>query len=709
LYRFCEYIDFAVSLMHMKKYYYLLFSVLGIGLWASLISPIQAQDIKIDSLEQKLQPESKDTSQVNLLNLLCKAYQDSNPSKALEYGENALALSKEMSYKEGEASALVNIGNAYRFQGDYPKALQYLIEANKKFERVDNIAGRITTLNSIGIIHYLQDDYETALKYYNESLQIAEENNDLQGIASTFNNIGNIYSTQSKDKEALEAFEKALSINQELGNQTFVGSNLTNIGVIYFKQGDYKKTLTYLEKALKAHQEGNNLAGVSATLNFMAAVNLQLNEVKTALKNAQESLQVALKANTKNNIKSAYETLSNIYDKQGEIQKSLETYKLYTAYKDSLFDQEKQKSISFLENSYAFERQQTKIDLLEQEKRTREILNRSLVAGLVFLFIGVILIAGVAFFAYKNYQTKRKQAFVLGKVNKEMQHKNEILLEQKNIIEQKKKNIDSSIQYAKRIQNAVLPVNERIKEAFPNSFIFIQPRDVVSGDFYWFTETDAEPVYSIDPETGVSVLRGFDNEKQVIAAVDSTGHGIPGAFMSLLGSSLLNQIVIEKNITDAAKILNELHRGIRETLKQDQNNNHDGMDLALCILDKGLGIIEFAGAHNPIVYFKNGELNEVRGDPFGIGGYERGRERFFTRREIPIEGISQIYIFSDGYKDQFGGERGKKLLKRRFYDILRKIHKEPISKQKELLEKHLKDWSGAEAQVDDILVIGICL
>jgi CheY-like chemotaxis protein len=257
--------------------------------------------------------------------------------------------------------------------------------------------------------------------------------------------------------------------------------------------------------------------------------------------------------------------------------------------------------------------------------------------------------------------------------------------EQSNIIQAKNQSITESINYAKRIQQAALPRFHEIKGTFANSFVLYKPRDIVSGDFYWFAEKDG---------------------KSVITAVDCTGHGVPGAFMSLIGNDLLHSIVEIQGVTSPDEILSLLHLGIQKALRQDESNNRDGMDLAICVVDIENKTMEFAGARNPLIYIKNGELTLLKGDRKTVGGLQKELTLEFTKKTISIEEPTMYYIFSDGYQDQFGGENRQKFMAKKFRNLLLDIHEKNLEEQQEILEKRLSDWMGDSRQIDDILVIG---
>ncbi len=264
------------------------------------------------------------------------------------------------------------------------------------------------------------------------------------------------------------------------------------------------------------------------------------------------------------------------------------------------------------------------------------------------------------------------------------------VISQKEIIERKNKDITDSIHYAKRIQEAILPTKSLILKALPDSFVMFRPKDIVSGDFYWFA---------------------VNKDKILIAAVDCTGHGVPGAFMSMIGNTLLNEIVLEKGIVNPAEILNNLHVGVRLSLKQnlDDAETNDGMDVALCAIDLNKNEVEYAAAYRPLYHISNGVLNEIKGDKFAIGGSHIEEKRLFKNNIFKINKGDSIYLFTDGYADQFGGKDGKKFLSKRFQQLLISINDIDMAKQEYVLDERINNWRGKEEQIDDILVVGIKL
>ncbi|MFL5762326.1 MAG: SpoIIE family protein phosphatase [Bacteroidia bacterium] len=258
--------------------------------------------------------------------------------------------------------------------------------------------------------------------------------------------------------------------------------------------------------------------------------------------------------------------------------------------------------------------------------------------------------------------------------------------EQKKLIEEKNKDITDSISYAKRIQEAILPEQNLLSNLFPDSFILFKPKDIVSGDFYWFAEIGS---------------------KKILVSADCTGHGVPGALMSMIGCNILNKLVLEQNIFQPNEILNHLHEEVRAALKQTDktSDTRDGMDIAIiCIEGRTL---QYSAAQRPLYHLREGNLEEIKGDKYPVGGIQTEEKRVFTNHILPLQKEDVIYLSSDGFADQFGGAQGKKLMTRHFKELLLRIRDQKMQEQRLQLDHAIETWKGSREQVDDILVIGV--
>jgi serine phosphatase RsbU (regulator of sigma subunit) len=299
----------------------------------------------------------------------------------------------------------------------------------------------------------------------------------------------------------------------------------------------------------------------------------------------------------------------------------------------------------------------------------------------------------LAFVLYRNNRSQKRsntllteQRNQLKERNFEIEQQNEEIKNKNNQIVSKNKKITESINYAQRIQQAILPDQTLIKTLLPDSFVYYRPYQIVSGDFYWFGVVDKKIIY---------------------AAIDCTGHGVPGAFMSMVGSALLNEIVNQNQITEPDLILKHLHIGIRDSLRQKDTHNQDGMDMAMVVIDTATQELHFAGAKNPLVYIQQGELHTIKGDRYPIGDVVINKdERSFTKHTIALDNTTVCYMFSDGYQDQFGGPDKRKFMGKRLRKMLLENHQLDFDKQKDIYEKTLIDWIGNTTQIDDVLLIG---
>ncbi len=307
-----------------------------------------------------------------------------------------------------------------------------------------------------------------------------------------------------------------------------------------------------------------------------------------------------------------------------------------------------------------------------------------------FQFLAVLIVLGsfFGFYSWRISRIKEEQEELERKIEQattEIKAKNDELEIQKQEVLLQKENIQSSIKYAQRIQEAMLPLPEVFAEALPASFVLFKPRDIVSGDFYWLHQ---------------------DKNLIIVAAADCTGHGVPGAFMSMIGNDLLGQIVEHDDITSPELVLDALNVGVRKALRQDSTNNKDGMDIAICVINRLERTLEYAGAANPLYYIQDEELKEIKADKFAIGGRQESTVRNFKKHTLLLDKPTIYYIFSDGYQDQFGGENNSKFMSKRLKQLLLDIHKLPMAEQKKIMDDIISDWIKNTRQIDDILVIG---
>jgi len=391
---------------------------------------------------------------------------------------------------------------------------------------------------------------------------------------------------------------------------------------------------------------------------------------------------------------------------------------LYQRNEDSLSSSIRSKQDSLFAAAQTAKRKQLEIENLEKDQKLKAALLEQQEAKqqkqrlvILMVAIGLGLMVVLAFVMLRANRARKKANQKLEKQNKEIAEKSEQLSTALKKIAHQNQNITQSINYARGIQKALLPKPEQLSEHINESFILFKPRDIVSGDFYWFREIDAKSdIFKIFGMHRMAKDKDDSNpehKKFIISAVDCTGHGVPGAFMSMIGYNLLDEIT-NKGISRPDLILEELHRGVRFTLKQKETNNQDGMDMAICVIDKESKTLEYAGAKNPLIYIQNDEVFQIKGDKNGIGG--KIDDHKFEMHTIKVSSPTWFYIFSDGYIDQFGGDNGRKFMIKTFREYLFDIYNKPAEEQRKLLDHKLKEWRGSKFnQIDDILVIGFKL
>ncbi len=549
------------------------------------------------------------------------------------------------------ASTLNNIGNIMETLGQIDKQLQYYEQA-LEIRKLQNDPGKIAALlENIGVAHLSLKQYNVALDYFNRTLTTRKELNDQAGQSQTYINIGNAHEGLNNLNQALENYNRALR-NLD-GNEDVKAKCLANISDIYYKKGSFVKAEKY----------------------------------------AQQSLAIADKLNDKELQRQTYKYLVKIYDTTSQYKKALNYYRLYSQVKDSISGIEISKQLQELETKYQSEKKAQENALLNARVTTQNLRLKQQELQQYGLISGILLMLLIALVVWRNYRQKKRANELLAQQKQEIENKNldletanHEITAQKNIIEEKNVKIIDSIRYARRIQETILPPQSMINRLLPDSFVLYRPKDIVSGDFYWLTETD-------------------DN-KVLVSAIDCTGHGVPGAFVSIVGHNSINRVVKEFDITQPAAVLDKLNELVVKSFsKQQEHEVKDGMDMALCMLDQENMILEYAGANNPLYLVRNGELSITKADKQPIGAYEN--RKAFTNHRFELQKGDVIYIFSDGYIDQFGGPRGKKFMSRRFREMLLQIHNLPPMEQKEFLNKTIVEWMDKEEQIDDILVIGI--
>ena len=572
--------------------------------------------------------------------------QNSDYNIALEVLLKYLEVARETNNLQWESDALQDIVNLFETIKDKKRAGQYIQELKEAALKMDRNLKKAHAFNALGNYYKNNEINDSALFYHEKALDIRIEKNDSLGLSFSYNNIGLVYKNQEFYDKALEYYKKSLEIKEALNNiKGMAGSNI-NIGKVYLLKKEYKEGLPYVQKGIalteKVGATGFQLVGYDV-----------LYDLQKNLNNYEASL-IALEK-----VRSIESEIQN--EKQIELAKELE--RKYNAEKH---------------------KQEAKITALELENNKVTLSRQKNVIW--FLGIGVLVFIILIILVFINYRQKKK-------INQQLEENNILLQQQKQktenqnlLLARKNKEITDSINYAKRIQEAILPSRYTISESINNGFILFKPKDVVSGDFYWMEEK---------------------NNRLFLAAADCTGHGVPGAMVSVICSNALSKALLEENIEEPGKLLDRTREIVIDQFQKSSDHVKDGMDISLAVIDKKSNVIQWAGANNPLwlIRAKNkNEVKEFRPNKQPVGVYARTSP--FTTQEIEVAKSDKIYLFSDGFVDQFGGDSNKKFKPSQFRKLLIEIQDLPMKEQKQALKDAFDEWKGHNDQVDDVCVIG---
>ena len=601
-----------------------------------------------------------------LLNLGIIYKSQGNYSKTLEIYDSTLKVALKGGYDGLYAMTKANMGVLNYEIGDYDNALKDYYEAlqiKREEKKLETVA---ILLYNIGLIFDKKEDTENANKNYLEALQIFKDLSNYYGEAYCLSAIGSNYAKEKNYMQAIDYYNQAYTIHKKLENKQGMGESFREIGTVYFSNQKFRKAEEFYRLALNLYKEIGYIRGEITTLQSLGGLYLKQGKYNRALILFIESRTKADSLNDNPQLKDAYDYLSETYAEIGEYKFAYESHVKYSELKDTLLNQEVEDNITKLKAQHDVSERENEIKILKNQQAIRDLKIKRQKSFSFFLLTGI---ASILLFL-----------LILFSKNKKIRRANKLLAYQK-------RQITDSIEYASRIQTAILPPCDYISSVIPNHFILYKPRDIVSGDFYWIAHKHG---------------------KIIVAVVDCTGHGVPGAFMSMLGFAFLNEIVNKEKELKANIILNQLRDNVKKSLHQTGKDDEakDGMDIALCIIDCKHKKLQYSGAYNPLCIARNDGLIFLKADRMPIGIHIIEKESF-TNHEMDIEEGDIIYVFTDGYIDQFGGTKSGKLKVGPFKELLMSVKDKSMKEQKEILDHEFNQWKGNRDQIDDVLVMGI--
>jgi len=698
----------------------------------------------IDSLLTNLQFAQDTSLKIDLYFKIANYYFNSerNSKEAEKYLLEAKKLAEAQNNVILKIRAINELGVFYRNHSRYSEALVFHNEAYILASQIEEKKMMARSLNNIGVVYRRLDDHSKAAEYHLKALKLAEEIKDTFSISVSENSLGNIYSINGRYDEALLYFNKALRRSKLQKNNLGLAINYNNIGEVYEFSGNFEKAKEYYTKSLEINKQENNEKGIAICLNALGKTLLYTGFPRTAYRYFSEAsvidkkigdkkfiaesyinlgralvklkrydgakqciyqgIKVAEEIKSKVHLQIGYEELSTIYTQNNDFKTALDFLIKSTIYKDSVLNEKNSRHLATIQTLYETEKKEKENQILKQKQEINDKENKRQKYFIYSLTLGLFLSMVLIIVVYIALLAKRRANALLSKQKDEIETQSEKIEQQKRNIEVKNRNLEEayqiienyigkitdSIRYAEQIQKSILPDIDRLRGIFHETFTFYKPKDIVSGDFYWHA------------------VRG---DKVFIALADCTGHGVPGAFMSIIGIDLLNQIVIQQACEAPDKILAFLNHELREKLSKGKEELilKDSMDVALCIIDKNTREVRYSGALIPLFIVSDGEASEIKPNYTSLGASNRLFNKEFKIHTFTLKPDSWLYLSSDGYIDQFGGELHKKFMRTRFVELLIKINHLSAIAQREEIEKQFDSWVGSNEQLDDVLVWGI--
>lgn len=631
------------------------------------------------------------------LNNIADLYQTmGNIKLAIDYFEQSLKIREDIHDQAGIAESMNNLGFLYDKLGDFIKALNFHQKSYAIRERIKDISGMCGSLINIGNIYFNNlNDYPKSINFYKKSLLYSTISKDKTNLAHALNNIGtafknmaeierrkfgNTVDVKNKIDSALYFCEKSLAIRTEMNDKKGISYSFTNLGHISLLNNNLIDAEKYFNESHKLRKQLNDKKDIAISLIDLGFVSFKKNQIAKAEAYTSEAHQLALEIGFPEIIKRSAQLMYQIFLKKGQFETALNNYALFILMRDSIQNQDIKKEM--LKQQFQFEYQaKVSADSLkaEEERKVMDARFDQERTQRYALYGGIAVALIFGFFIFNRYRITQKQKLIIERKEIETQR-------QKKLLEIKNKEVLSSIEYAKRIQTAILPSTRVITQYINNTFVLYLPKDIVAGDFYWVEKIE---------------------NRVYIAVCDCTGHGVPGAMVSVVCNNALNRAVAEFGERETGNIFNKTRELILENFTKSDDDVKDGMDASLCALEIENNKMQWSGANNPLWIYRSNLniIEEIKGDKQPIGKSEITTS--FTTHNINLNSGDVVYLFSDGYADQFGGKKLKKLTKVRFKEFLLTVAEEPMEVQYQRLLDFHKKYKGLEEQVDDICIIGV--
>lgn len=648
-------------------------------------------------IEEVLNTKRNGNTQLNRILTLNYEYQGLTLRKkdslaaAIDYFDKALEIAIHTKDLEAQSSLYNDLAQTYYMQGLHPRSLHYCLLGLKVNEKRKDKEGIASSTGNAGILFKELEDNKKALTYFKKALKLNQELGNKRSIAINLGNIGVAYKHLGEDDLAFEYYLKAAKMHEELGSKEGLIYNYNNIGLAYQKDNNFPKSIEYFSKSLGLAQDLNDTYSIAHTNIYLANTYVITKEFAKAQKYLDDAFEIASRIGALELLKEYYQSQADVNEGKKEFEKALRNYKKFISYKDSIVNDETFRKAVQTESKSEYEKKlledsiihAKEIDLnkAELDRKNAELrADRNLQWG---LYGGLALLLIFALFIFNRFKVTKKQNHIIHLQKELVEQKKQEVEAQKALVEEKQFEIISSINYAKRIQYTLLAHEDVLRKNLSDYFVLYKPKDIVSGDFYWAVEKPGGDFY--------------------LAVCDSTGHGVPGAFMGLLNTSFLNEAVIEKGIAQPNRVFDYVRTRLVGSISRE--GGQDGMDAILVKFEKEKLNFTYAASNNQPVLIRNGKLVELEYDKMPIGKSEK--KDSFREFSFSAEKGDMLYLYTDGYIDQFGGDKGKKFMEANLIDLLIKIHTRPAEEQRIVLDNEFEAWRGHLEQIDDVCVIGV--
>lgn len=601
----------------------------------------------------------------------------SNFDSAISNINRALIIAKRIKNDTIIGRCLNSLGVIYFNQADYPQSFEYYNLTLKEAEIIKDTLLIAKTLSNIGHIYFYQNDLEKARELYNQALEYGRIIHNTDIISNNYQNIGNIDYTERNLENAISDYLKSLKIDEESGNDYRAAYTLTGLAMISREVEDFEGALEYFNRSLELRRRLGDMNGVCNVYINLADLYIAMEDYDSSLDFARKSLSLSDSIESLEAKARSLEKIALAQEKKGLYENAIATFKEFLQAKDSVYNTENKERIKELEEKYESEKKSLQIAMLEKEKalKDEEVIIKDqqieLMGGGIFALIIII------FLAFRAYSNRKAAASNLSR-------QKEILQEKQDLLQRINKDMKDSIDYAKRIQINLLPSDDFFKSILPDAFVQYRPKDVVSGDFYWMEEKKGLVYFAV---------------------IDCTGHGVPGAMISVMAHNSVNRVFREFDFDDPGLFLDKLNELFEAELNKFSSEVNDGMDISLGIFDKNSGKLKIAGANQRAYFIGSDTLKVYKFNKQPVGPYYK-REAFKTTEIDPNPG-DQLFFFTDGFADQFGGENGKKYYYKNFKALIGDIYPLSTIEQGKKLNEVLNNWMIGYEQLDDVLVMGM--